>query len=330
MPNTPPNNRLPQRLRAALAQALGSNILDSLRGESVVEVMVNPDQSIWIDYRNDGRVRIGQMQISDTEAVIRFVSAHTKRCVNQHEASVSTMMPELFAEGNAGGLRFQGMLPPVVSAPSFAIRKLSSVVWCLDDYEAEGIATSEQVKAIREAIGDRQNILVAGGTGSGKTTLLNACLAEPIFRDKRVIILEDAEELQFSGKDSVRLLANPPITLCELVKKTLRMRPDRIIVGEVRGPEAHDMLKAWNTGHPGGICSLHADGACDALHRLQDLANEQAAVSPQKIIRTIDQIVFICRDDSHPARRVIQAVARPFLNDSGDFEVEEITPPLSG
>ena len=330
MPNTPPNNRLPQRLRAALAEALGSNILKSLRDESVVEVMVNPDNSIWIDHRNNGRVRIGEMQTTDTEAVIRFVAAHTKRCVNQREASISAMLPELFAEGNIGGLRFQGMLPPVVSTPSFAIRKLSSVVWSLDNYDAQGIATSEQVKAIREAIEKQQNILVAGGTGSGKTTLLNACLAESAFCDRRVIILEDTEELQFSGKDSVRLLAKPPITLCELIKKTLRMRPDRIIVGEVRGPEAHDMLKAWNTGHPGGICSLHADGACDALHRLQDLANEQTEVSPQKIIRTIDLVVFICRNDSHPARRVIQAVARPFLNDSGDFEVEEITPPMSG
>ena len=330
MSDMPPTNRLSQRLRAALAQALGAGVLKSLRDESVVEVMVNPDQSIWTDYRNDGRVHIGEMLPADTEAVIRLVGAHMKRCVNQREASVSAMLPELFAEGHVGGLRFQGMLPPVVSAPSFAIRKLSSIVWSLDDYEAEGIATSEQVKAIREAIGKQQNILVAGGTGSGKTTLLNACLAESVFRDKRVIILEDAEELQFSGKDSVRLLAKPPITLCELIKKTLRMRPDRIIIGEVRGPEAHDMLKAWNTGHPGGICSLHADGACEALHRLQDLANEHAEVSPQKIIRTIDLVVFIRRDDSHAARRVIQAVARPFLNDSGDFAVVEITRPMSG
>lgn len=346
--DTPKHNRSPltRRLQHGLAQALGPLILDALRDEAIVEVMVNPDHAVWIDHREKGRVRFGEIPRERVEAVIRLVAAHVQRTVNRGHASISAMLPDLFkhpitpafksntttatywgsdpSKTFGGGLRFQGVWPPLVASPSFVIRKLSAVVWGLDDYSASEIASRCQVAAIREATAGRKNILVAGGTGSGKTTLLNSCLAEPGFTNSRVVMLEDTAELDFVGDDSLRMVAEPPVTIRDLLKKTLRMRPDRIVVGEVRGSEAYEMLKAWNTGHPGGLCSLHANGLIEALHRLQDLANEHAPISMQKIVDVIDLVVFIRRDTEYPKGRVIDAVGVPVINKDKKLEMTKI------
>ena len=154
------------------------------------------------------------------------------------------------------------MLPPVAEAPCFAIRKPARVLFRLIDYAEAGIMTPLQGKALAEAVAERKNVVVVGGTSSGKTTLVNALLAEVADGGDRVILIEDTRELRCAAMDSVNLRARPGIaSLAYLVRSTLRLRPDRIIVGEVRGAEALDMLKAWNTGHPGGITTLHANSA---------------------------------------------------------------------
>jgi type IV secretion system protein VirB11 len=198
------------------------------------------------------------------------------------------------------GERFQGFLPPVSTDPAFSIRKRPAVIWTLDDYVAQGVMPADQATALREAVGARQNILISGGTSSGKTTLANALLAEPAFAGDRVFLLEDTPELQCSAWDLVSVLTRrhpKPIGVVDLVRDALRMRPDRIVVGEMRdGAAALETLKAWNTGHPGGLSTIHANSAQEALSRLEDLLLEIVVQVPRRAIaQAIDLIVHIRR-----------------------------------
>jgi type IV secretion system protein VirB11 len=167
-------------------------------------------------------------------------------------------------------------------------------------------AAADRLKA---CVTQRYNILVAGGTSSGKTTLANALLAEMAWVDERVILIEDTRELQSPAADTVALRTRPGIvTMADLVRSTLRLRPDRIIVGEVRGPEALDMLKAWNTGHPGGIATVHANSAMSALYRIEGLVQEAVVTVPRRLIaEAVDIIVFI---SGRGLQRRIASIAR--------------------
>ncbi len=293
--------------------------------------MANPDGTLWVEHRRRGRTLIGSTPRETTEAVIRLVATSVGRTINHERPMISAMLPPTICRNSdsspnavAGKCRFQGVRPPLAPAPSFVIRKLGSMVWNLDDYVAAGIATHGQVQALRAGVAERRNTIVAGGTGSGKTTLLNACLNEACFRDSRVVLLEDTPELTFLGEDSIRLVAAGSTTLRKLVKTTLRLRPDRIVVGEVRGAEALDMLKAWNTGHPGGLGTVHANGAAQALSRIHDLASEAAPVSRQAIVDAVGLVVFIRRDNKCSGGRLIESVVEPGLNINGEFVVREL------
>jgi type IV secretion system protein VirB11 len=198
------------------------------------------------------------------------------------------------------GERFQGLLPPIVAAPAFSIRKRPAVIWGLADYVRDGVMTEAQAEALRQAAAQRRNILISGGTGSGKTTLANAVLAEPAFAGDRVFLIEDTPELQCSAWDVVAVLtrrAPVAIGVVDLVRDALRMRPDRIVVGEMRdGAAALETLKSWNTGHPGGLSTLHANSAEDVLRRVEDLITEVVARPPRRAIaQGVDRIVHIRR-----------------------------------
>src|SRR5690606_744864 len=160
-------------------------------------------------------------------------------------------------------------------------------------------------------------------------TLANAILAEPAFRDDRVLIIEDTRELQCSSPDSVELLTkrtDPPITMDDLVRHALRLRPDRIIVGEVRGGEALSMLKAWNTGHPGGLATVHANSAEDALGRLEDLVGEVSHHIPRRAIaRTINVLVFICRTPTGRNGRSVETLSRIIGFDGSNYRLASLT-----
>jgi type IV secretion system protein TrbB len=240
----------PTRRLHMLRTAFCPSIAAALAEPAVVEVIVNPDGRLWVDRVPDGRVDTGErLSAADAERIIRLVAAHVRREVHDTAPIVSAELPET-------GERFEGLIPPISVAPCFAIRKPADVVFRLTDYVAANIMTTAQDATLIAAIGARRNIVVVGGTSSGKTTLVNALLAEIAGLGDRVIILEDTRELRCVAPDCVALRTRPGVTsLADLVRSTLRLRPDRIIVGEVRGPEALDMLKAWNTGHPGGITS---------------------------------------------------------------------------
>ena len=290
---------------AALRQAMGPVIAGALADRLVVEVMVNPDGKIWVDRIGEGRSWTGELLApADADRILRLLADHVGEVVTRDNPRISATLP-------ITGERFQGAFMPVVASPAFAIRKRPEVVFTLDEYVGEGIMTARHAEVIREAAVARQNILIVGGTGSGKTTLANAILAEPAFSRDRVILIEDTAELQCSAQDKIQMLTkrtDPPVTMTDLVRDTLRLRPDRIIIGEVRDGSALDLLKAWNTGHPGGLATIHANSALEGLTRLEDLIGEVTQRIPYRAIaQAINVLIYIER--TARGRRV-QAVSR--------------------
>ena len=310
------------RRRQMLLTAFGPVIAAALADPSVLEVMVNPDGKLWVDRAALGRADTGEIVgATEAERIIRLVAAHVRREVTDRDPIVSAELPET-------GERFEGILPPVAQAPCFSIRKPAELLFTLSDYVTAGITSAIQADALAKAIRDRRNILVVGGTSSGKTTLVNALLAEIARLDERVVILEDTRELRCAAKDVVTLRTKPGVaTLADLVRSTLRLRPDRIVVGEVRGPEALDMLKAWNTGHPGGITTLHANSALLALYRLEQLIQEAVVTVPRDLIATtIEVIAFL--DGRGDKRKVTGVFELDGLDDDGDYTLKPLDRPL--
>lgn len=287
-----------------LRTAFGDHILAALSDPAVVEIMINPDGRLWIDRHGAGRIDTGcALSPHEVERAIRLVATQNGR-------DATAVSPIVSAELPLAGERFEGVLPPVTTAPCFSIRKPAGRIIPLDDYVENSVMASHHAAALREAVRERSNILVVGGTGSGKTTLTNALLHEISTTGDRLVLLEDTRELLCSAEDSVQMRTQPGcVSLADLVRSTLRLRPDRIIVGEVRGPEALDMLKAWNTGHPGGIATLHANSAEAGLHRLEQLIGEATHTVPHDLIaETIDTVVFISRKDGHRRVETVAAV----------------------
>jgi type IV secretion system protein VirB11 len=260
------NSEGQQRGARMLRTALGPAIARFLEDPAVVEVMLNPDGRIWIDRLSEGLADTGErLPPADGERIVRLVAHHVGVEVHARAPRVSAELPET-------GERFEGLLPPVVAAATFAIRKPAVAVFTLDDYVAAGIMSASQAEALRRGVAARANILVAGGTSTGKTTLTNALLAEVAGTSDRVVIIEDTRELQCAAPNLVQMRTKDGVaSLSDLVRSSLRLRPDRILVGEVRGAEALDLLKAWGTGHPGGIGTIHAGSAIGALRRMEQL-----------------------------------------------------------
>jgi len=272
-----------------LRTALGPAIAGFLEDPTIVEVMLNPDGRPWIDRLSEGLSDTGAtLSPADGERIVRLVAHHVGAEVHSARPRVSAELPET-------GERFEGLLPPVVTAPCFAIRKPAVAVFTLADYVASGIMTETQAALLREGVATRANILVAGGTSTGKTTLTNALLAEVAGSSDRVVIIEDTRELQCAAPNLVALRTKDGVaSLSDLVRSSLRLRPDRIPIGEVRGAEALDLLKAWGTGHPGGIGTIHAGSALGALRRMEQLIQEAVVTVPRALIaETIDLIAVL-------------------------------------
>ena len=272
-----------------LRTALGPAIAAWLEDPSVVEVMLNPDGRLWIDRLSTGLVETPErLAAAEGERIVRLVAHHVGAEVHPGSPRVSAELPET-------GERFEGLLPPVVAAPSFAIRKPAVAVFTLEDYAAAGTMTAGQAEVLRQSVAERRNILVAGGTSTGKTTLTNALLAEVAKTADRVVLIEDTRELQCRAPNLVALRTKDGVaSLSDLVRSSLRLRPDRIPIGEVRGAEALDLLKAWGTGHPGGIGTIHAGTAIGALRRLEQLIQEAVVTVPRALIaETIDLIAVL-------------------------------------
>lgn len=319
-----------ERRRRMLITALGADIAVAMRDPLVVEIMVNPDGALRLDRLGEGRSDTGvRMAPDQVERIVRLVASHARAEVHAEHPIISAELPP-HVEGHAGE-RFEGVLPPVAPAPCFAIRKAATKLHTLDDYVADGLMSAIQAEALRGAVTRRDNILVAGGTSSGKTTLANALLAEMVEersgQDARVILIEDTRELQCPLPDTVALRARPPqVSMTQLVRSTMRLRPDRIIVGEVRGPEALDMLKAWNTGHPGGVATVHANSGQAALYRIEQLCQEAVVTVPRQLIaEAIDLVVFIA---GRGVDRRVSTIARVagLDPDTGAYTLADLSP----
>jgi len=298
-----------------LRTALGPQIAEWLDDASIAEVMLNPDGRLWLDRLAGGLEDTGErMSAADGERIVRLVAHHVGAEVHPGSPRVSAELPET-------GERFEGLLPPVVAAPTFAIRRPAVAVFTLGAYVEAGILSAADAQTLSEAVANRRNILVAGGTSTGKTTLVNALLAEVAKTSDRVVLIEDTRELQCAAPNLVALRTKDGVcSLSDLVRSSLRLRPDRIPIGEVRGAEALDLLKAWGTGHPGGVGTIHAGSALGALRRLEQLIQEAVVTVPRALIaETIDIVAVLAGRGSE--RRLAELARVEGLTPNGDYQL---------
>jgi type IV secretion system protein TrbB len=306
-----------------LRTALGPAIASWLEDPAVVEVMLNPDGRLWVDRLKEGLADTGEhLSAADGERIVRLVAHHVGAEVHPASPRVSAELPDT-------GERFEGLIPPVVAAPAFAIRKPAVAIFTLRDYAETGIMTVEQAEFLGKAVAQRLNVLVAGGTSTGKTTLVNALLAEVAKSPDRVVLIEDTRELQCKAPNLVALRTRDGVaSLSDLVRSSLRLRPDRIPVGEVRGAEALDLLKAWGTGHPGGIGTIHAGSALGALRRLEQLVQEAVVTVPRALIaETINVIAVLTGRGA--SRRLTELAVVEGLGPEGDYVLAPAIDPSS-
>ena len=311
------------RLEEMLGRYLGASILAAISDPDVTEVYVNPqDCAVRYDTRSRGKVDSGEF--IDGHRVEMFLNAVASRL----GVTLTSTSPRLEAELPVrvfAGARLQGFVPPVTSGPAFNIRKPASSIFSIDDYVASGVLSEDQGIVLRAAIAERKNILVVGGTNTGKTTLANALLHEIAtqFPADRVVILEDTVELQCAARDQLALRTTSSTTLADLLRSALRTSPSRIIVGEVRGAEALDLLDAWATGHPGGVATLHASSVEGALTRLDRLAQRANVPAQAELVAEAIHLVIVI-DGSHSRRRVTDVARVRGFDGSGHFVLQHL------
>ncbi|MCG7556244.1 MULTISPECIES: P-type conjugative transfer ATPase TrbB [Pseudoalteromonas] len=275
------------RIKEKIKRNLGDTFLSALNDPNTIEIMLNADGSLWQEKLGEKMKVIGNITESNAHAAMRTIATAL-------DTTITRTNPILEGELPLDNSRFAGWIPPIVSAPTFAVRKKASVVFSLKHYVKNGAMTQRQYDFVRSAVERHKNILVIGGTGSGKTTLTNAVIAEMVNVDplERIFIIEDTGEIQCSAENSVQFYTSLEASMTDLLKTTLRGRPDRILVGEVRGAEALDLLDAWNTGHEGGVATLHANNATSGLDRLKSLITRNPS-APKDIERLIGEAVHV-------------------------------------
>ncbi len=279
-----------------IAQQLG--IITSYMTPDHTEIMVNPDGSIWLDARSKGMFDTGERLSPEARrAIIQAVASHSGQICNEEMPQIDGVLP-------VKHYRFSGLLEPASSAPAFTIRISSPEQVSLDEYVRSGALSKHQEEIVQRAVSERLNFLVVGGTGSGKTRFSNAIL-DVISRTKhRVMTIEDTPELKCSAPNHIPVYVNrqSAFRYRQALHAALRFRPDRIVVGELRdGVAALELLKAWNTGHNGGLATLHANNARSSLPRLEQLLEEEVARVPRALIaEAVDLIAFMERySDPH-------------------------------
>jgi P-type conjugative transfer ATPase TrbB len=293
-----------RRRDESLRRQLGPQLLTAAADDNITDIIVNENGQVFFDAHGKGLYAAGfWLPESQRESLIGTVAAMLGQVADAEH-------PIVEGELLIGGIRFEGLMPPVVRHACLAMRKPAHILYNLNDYTTDSIITAAQAEVLRSAIARRDNILIAGATGSGKTTFGGALINEMVEQsdpNERFVTIEDTLEIQCRAQNLVQLHTSENIDLTRLVRATMRLRPDRIIIGEVRGGEALALLKAWLTGHPGGITTIHANNAKSALTRLSSLVQE-AGVPPQPelIAETIQLIAFIAR--TAKGRRVTELV----------------------
>lgn len=292
-----------RRIREKLKRELGPTICGLLEDKQVIEIMLNPDGTLWVERLGQNMEQVGTMLAAQAESLMGTVASTLR-------TQVTAQNPILECELPLDGSRFEALIPPVVAGPTFTIRKKAVQIFTLDDYVTSGIMTPEQCNAIKDAIKNRLNILVVGGTGTGKTTLTNAIIRymADVSPDDRIAIIEDTGELQCTAKNAVTMRAVDHVDMTRLLKATMRLRPDRILVGEVRDGAALALLKAWNTGHPGGAATVHANNANAGLIRIEQLVAEATQAPMQTLIAEAVNMIVSIEKVPHVGRRIKEVV----------------------
>ncbi len=305
------------RLLEGLRHACGPLIMGVLEDPEVIEVMLNPDGSLWIEKYGQDHDCIGETPVAQGQLILSQVASGLNLTVNEKSPIVEGEFP-------LDGSRFEGTFPPIVGpGPSLSLRKKASRVFTLAEYAAAGSITLKSVNIIEDAVLRRLNIVVVGGTSSGKTTFVNAVI-DAIFRltpTHRLLILEDTAELQSKSPNTVFLRTSvlAEVDMRKLAKVSMRYAPKRILIGEVRDAAALEMLKLWNTGHPGGVSTFHADSAEEALPRLEELVEEAGLGPKQKLIgRAVDLAVYMEKTPDNQ-RRISSIVRVNKFNHKEDF-----------
>lgn len=333
-------------LLGSLEFNFGDLVMQALKDDKVIEVLLNPDFKLWKDVLGGGMECIGELPPYASDMLMSVISDFLKTTITPHNPIVEGELPN-FAPFN--GARFEGLIPPVVGNPVFAIRKKASMIYPLEQYIDSGILPLNFKKGISsgeknvldniviwdddstaslsffdKAIANKNNILIVGSTGSGKTTLLNAFgkSLTKVAPEDRVIVIEDTLEIQSECQNVVFLRTSDCIGIRRLVKASMRLRPDRIIIGEVRDGAALDLLKAWNTGHPGGMATIHANSAYDGLLRLEELIEEATPAPKQQLIASaVNIVVFI--EKYNGSRRISEvAIVKGYNKTKGEYELE--------
>jgi type IV secretion system protein VirB11 len=331
MNEAPPRDAVPETLadqkrrliQEKLIRELGPTIMGALTDPKIVEIMLNPDGVLWFDVLGEGMRDSGtRIAAAKAENMLGTIAAMLDVTLNNEN-------PVLQGELPIDGSRVQGVLRPIVSAPAFAIRKKAALVYTLDDYVAKGILDAGHAAALKAAVRARENILIVGSTGSGKTTLANALLDEigkVAGADQRIVIIEDTVELQCAAPNVLAMRTSDHVDTTGCLKATMRLRPDRIVVGEVRDHAALALLKAWNTGHPGGLCTVHANSAAAGLLRIEQLIAEAKGIQPQPLLiaEAVNIITFITRTAT--SRRVTEVARTGGLDSNGHYIIEQLTP----
>ena len=314
--------------RDALHELLGYGPIQSLiEDDSVADIVVNGPNNVFVE--RDGKLASVPVRFVDDNHVIRVIQrilAPIGRRVDESTPMVDARLPD--------GSRVNAIIPPIaLDGPCLSIRKFRKTPLTADDLLRLGTVAPAMLMALENRVMSRTNILITGGTGSGKTTFLNL-LSQWIPDNERIVTIEDAAELRLKHTHTVRLESRPPnlegqkaVTARDLVRNALRMRPDRIIVGEVRGDEVLDMLQAMNTGHDGSMTTLHANSVKDAVHRLELLAgfagfNGSEITFRGQIASAIQMIIHVARL-AGGQRRVMQ-VAEVLGIERGALEVREL------
>jgi type IV secretion system protein VirB11 len=329
------------RLETKLKRELGELILGLLADTRTEDILLNPDSSLWVKKMGEGFARAGEMAPTAAMSALSTIAAWRGTAINHNAPILETELP-------IDGSRFEGIVPPVVRRPVFAIRLRPRRVFSLTEYQETGILTEKadplnrcrtredfasrvrglnHADVIRVAVGAKKNILVVGSTGSGKTTLVNAILdgLAQIAPNDRVISIEDTTELQCPVRNYLDLRAVGSVTMLDCLRACMRLKPTRIVVGEVRGAEAHTLLKAWNTGHPGGAAPVHANDAVSGLIRLESLIAEATSAPQQNLIaEAVDLVIFVDEEPAVKAGRKVREVLLVSGYRDGRYQVEHV------
>ena len=331
------------RLDSKLRRELGESVLEAIADERTEDICLNPDGRLWIKRMSEQFICLGTMLPVHALSAMGTIAAQRGTTINHEHPILETELP-------LDGSRFEALVSPVVRKPVFAIRMRPRKIFTLEDYEKAQIVTDrhdplnrsrirhgfqERIRdpklshgdIIREALRAKKNLLIVGATGSGKTTLVNACL-EILVRvapNDRVISIEDTTELQCPVANYVDLRAVGNVSMLDCLRACMRLKPTRIVVGEVRGAEAHTLLKSWNTGHPGGCATIHANDAISGLKRLESLLAEATAAPQHELIaEAIDLVVYIDEEPELPAGRKVREVLVVTGYSAGRYQVEYV------